>query len=405
MSKPSMGARITSLGAAVLARVPGISHAPRPVRGEIVGVDLGGSAVKIARMRRRAGGAELLDFAEAPLDSNEARSPQARREAMGEALAALVRARRLKGRRAVGLVHGLDVILRRTSMPALSRADLHSALMLEAHKYVPFPPERVALDFEIVGPSANGPGNVEVLVAACDRERLLETQSMLVQAGLKPLAITVPPLAFRSVMRHTHLSGVQEVTAVFDVGQQSTHLCIFKRDELRFSRELSLGGQALTEALRTIIVPGQGALKLTLEEAERLKIEHGIPMGEDEKKVVGGVALANVAVMLRPTLERLVREIWSSFDYCNEEFFGESVQRVYLTGRGSRLRNFGAYLQSVLRVPVESLDPGRELAGPNVRLPEDGAGSLGFAPALVLAKNLSAMSAFCTAVTSLVLLV
>ena len=62
MSKLSMGARITSLGAAVLARVPGISHAPRPVRGEIVGVDLGGSAVKIARMRRRAGGAELLDF-------------------------------------------------------------------------------------------------------------------------------------------------------------------------------------------------------------------------------------------------------------------------------------------------------------------------------------------------------
>ncbi len=368
-------------GRALIASLgrPGRSAA---VRGELVGVDLGGSSIKLTRMRRGKGRPQLLDFAELALPPAEAFAKESRTGALKEGLAELVRTHRLKGKQAVGLVYGLDVVLRRTIMPSMPHADLHSALELEAHKYVPFPPDRIALDYEVIGPTADA-GQVEVLVAACDRERLAEIYEILSSAGLKVRGITVPPLAFRNVMRHTSLAGSQEVTAFFDVGHHSINLCIFKRDELRFSRELSLGSHAFTEALRTIIVPGQGTIKLTEEEAERLKLEHGIPMGEDEKKIVGGIALANVTVMLRPTLERLTREIWSSFDYCNEEFFGESVQRVFLTGRGARLKNLPAYLESVLRVPVSLFDVGTEfgISGERTAGELDG---LGFAPALSL---------------------
>jgi type IV pilus assembly protein PilM len=283
----------------------------------------------------------------------------------------------------VGLIAGLDVVLRRTTMPEMSRADLLSALTLEAHKHVPFPAEHIALDVERLGTSAE-PGRSELLVAACDRRHLSEVHRLLVDAGLKVLGLTVPPLAFRSVMRHTRMAGSDEVTAVFDVGMRATTLCIFKRDELRFSRELSMGSEAFTEALRTIIVPGQATVTLTHEEAERLKLEHGIPMGEDEKKVAGGIPLAHVAIMLRPALERLAREIWGSFDYCNEEFFGESVQRVFLTGRGARLRNLAPYLEGVLKVPVTLLDLGRDVISWSEAGQEPGPGSLGFAPALAL---------------------
>lgn len=360
---------------------PGDGSGPS-ARGELVGVDLGGSSIKLARIRRGKGKPQVMDLAEFALPPATASAPESRSEALREALGELVRSHGLRGKQAVGLVYGLDVVLRRTVMPSMPHADLLSALELDAHKYVPFPSDRIALDYEVIGPTADA-GQVELLVAACDRERLAEIYEILSSSGLKVRGITVPPLAFRNLMRHTSLAGSPEVTAFFDVGHRSTNLCIFKGAELRFSRELSLGSHAFTEALRTIIVPGQGTIKLTEEEAERLKLEHGIPMGEDEKKIVGGVALANVGVMLRPTLERLVREIWSSFDYCNEEFFGESVQRVFLTGRGARLINLAAYLESVLRVPVAMFDLGAELAISSGK-PAGELDSLGFAPALGL---------------------
>jgi hypothetical protein len=60
--------------------------------------------------------------------------------------------------------------------------------------------------------------------------------------------------------------------------------------------------------------------------------------------------------MLRPVLERLVRELWNSFDYVNEQFLGESVSRVVLLGEGSRIRNLPEYLAGVLKIPVAGAD-------------------------------------------------
>ncbi|HVP38724.1 MAG TPA: pilus assembly protein PilM [Candidatus Saccharimonadales bacterium] len=354
----------------------------QPGRGEVVTVDVGGSGIRLARVRRAGEQLELLDSFAIRIPPPDQEGAPPRGPAVEAALREAVRARRLRGKPAVGLVPGLDVVLRRTTMPDMTGADLLSALSLEAQKYVSFPADHIAIDAERLGPAPE-PGHSELLVAACDRPRVAEVHRLLTQAGLKVLALTAPPLAFRSVMRHTRLGEDGEVTALFDIGLHTTTLCIFKRDELRFSRELSIGSQTLTEALRTIIVPGQPTVQLSQEEAERLKLEHGIPMGEDEKRQAGGIPLAHVAIMLRPTLERLVREIWSSFDYCNEEFFGESVQRVFLAGRGAQLRNLGPYLEGVLKVPVTVLDVGRDVLSAG-RAPQAAAGELGFAPALAL---------------------
>ncbi|MBI5836062.1 MAG: type IV pilus assembly protein PilM [Candidatus Eisenbacteria bacterium] len=377
--------RLAAAGTRPLA-VPGRRRA---LRGEVVGVDLGGSCIRLARVRRAGSRLELLSFAEIPIAPALTDESPLRRPEVAAALREALRRHGMAGRPAVALVSGLDVVLRRTTMPDMSRADLLSALALEAHKYVPFAAERIALDVERLGPAAE-PGQSDLLVAACDRVRVADARALLTKAGLKVLAITTPPLAFRNVMRHTRLAEGNDVTALFDVGRQTTNLCIFKHDELRFSRELSMGSQAFTEALRTIIVPGQPTVKLTDEEAERLKQEHGIPMGEDEKKVAGGIPLAHVAIMLRPTLERLVREIWGSFDYCNEEFLGESVQRVFLTGRGARLRNFAPYLESVLKVPVTVLDLGADVLASGAPSGVE-PGALGFAPVLAL-EDLSGLN-------------
>jgi len=147
------------------------------------------------------------------------------------------------------------------------------------------------------------------------------------------------------------------VVAYLDIGSDSSQIVVLKGRDIRFSRDLSFGRQTMVAALRQIVVPGVGTIERSPEAAEELLLSSGIPIGVEEAKFVDGVPLAAVGIMLRPTLERLVRELWNSFDYCNEQFLGEAVTRVVLRGPGATLPNLTAYLRGVLKMPVEAADP------------------------------------------------
>ncbi|HZE19053.1 MAG TPA: pilus assembly protein PilM, partial [Candidatus Angelobacter sp.] len=140
------------------------------------------------------------------------------------------------------------------------------------------------------------------------------------------------------------------------MGGTNTHITILKGNDVRFSREFGVGGATLTDALRAIVVPGQGTVELSYDEAEALKRAHGIPTGAEEAGHAGRIPLSAVSIMLRPILERLARELWNSFDYCNEQFQGEAVSRLVLLGAGSRVRNLAEYLTGVLKLPVVRAD-------------------------------------------------
>ena len=160
----------------------------------------------------------------------------------------------------------------------------------------------------------------------------------------------------RALVRATDAVPSGEVVAYLDMGGTNTHITVLKGNDIRFSREFGVGGVTLTEALRAIVVPGQGTIELSFDEAEALKRAHGIPIGQEEAGHSGRIPLSAVSVMLRPILERLARELWNSFDYCNEQFQGEAVTRLVLLGAGASVRNLAEYLTGVLKIPVVRAD-------------------------------------------------
>jgi Tfp pilus assembly protein PilN len=60
--------------------------------------------------------------------------------------------------------------------------------------------------------------------------------------------------------------------------------------------------------------------------------------------------------MLRPSLERLTRELWNSVDYVHEQFHGQTVSKIALLGETARVPGLAAYLAGVLKMPVETVD-------------------------------------------------
>ncbi|HTM00142.1 MAG TPA: pilus assembly protein PilM [Candidatus Omnitrophota bacterium] len=315
-----------------------------------VGVDVSDASVQVVRLRRGPGGPAVERLAAAVLaaDSGAARV---------EALRGLVEAAGMKGAPAAATITGNDVVIRRLTLPVMKRADLVAALRLECRKLVAGPIEDAEIRFESLGRSGqDGPPGLDLLVAVAPRRKVEEARELLEQAGLKAACVTPRPVALRALLRAAGETRADEAAAYLEVGVAESHVTVLKGREIRFARDLGVGSASFAEALRSIVVPGQGTVELSAEEAESLVRAHGIPDGAQEAASAGPIPLTAVSVMLRPVLERLVRELWNSFDYVNEQFMGESVSRVVLLGEGSRVRNLPEYLAGVLKIPVAGAD-------------------------------------------------
>lgn len=323
---------------------------------ELVGVDLSDRAVRVVHVVTRGGRIVRIRSAERLLPNTEFK-PTDRRTALRSALRDLVRELSLRGKPAAVAVSGNEVVIRRMALPEMSKSDLLAALALECRKNVNFPIEDSEIRYEVVGRSERA-GNPEILLSVCvaHRRRLDEIRDALQESGLRPALITTRPVALRALVRATGAVPLDEVVAYLDMGATNTHITVLKGNDVRFSREFGVGGVTLTEALRAIVVPGQGTMELSFDEAEALKRAHGIPLGAEEAGLAGRIPLSAVSIMLRPILERLARELWNSFDYCNEQFQGEAVSRLVLLGSGSRVRNLAEYLTGVLKLPVARAD-------------------------------------------------
>jgi type IV pilus assembly protein PilM len=338
----------------------------RPWR-DLVGVDLAARSIHVARVVRSRGAMARIEAAErlVPPGAREGDRQAGLDSAVREAAARVDP----RGKSAAATIRGNEIVVRRISLPAMKRADLIQALTLECRKHVQYPIEDAEIRYEIVRRPDQAPtAELDLLVAVAPRRMVRAARETLERAGLRPVSVTIRPVALRSLLKITGRAARDEVVAYLDVGATESHIMVFRGEEIRFTREFAIGVSSLTDALRSIVVPGHGTLELTLEAAERLRRDHGIPIGAEEAAFAGAIPLSAVSVMLRPILERFVRELWNSFDYCNEQYQGEAVGRAVLLGEGTGIRNLAQYLTGVLKIPVENADLfDRRVKRPSVR--------------------------------------
>ena len=83
------------------------------------------------------------------------------------------------------------VITKKIIVPAGQRDDLlELQVESEASQYIPFALEEVNLDFQVLGPLASSPDDIEVLIAASRKEKVEDRVAVVEAAGLKPVAVS-----------------------------------------------------------------------------------------------------------------------------------------------------------------------------------------------------------------------
>ena len=168
-----------------------------------------------------------------------------------------------------------SLVVRVIEVPKMTDGELADNMRVDADRYIPFPPSEVVMDFKALRdlPSDPDAANMEVLLAAAQREIIDLHIAVVQKAKLTPRAIDVEPLALGRTMQlelraQNPIIDYDDVTAVLNIGQTSTEITILRGDIVVFTRSVPNGGGTLTQA----IAENMG---IPTADAERLKIERG----------------------------------------------------------------------------------------------------------------------------------
>ncbi len=168
-----------------------------------------------------------------------------------------------------------SLVVRVIEVPKMTDGELADNMRVDADRYIPFPPSEVVMDFRALRdlPSDPDAANMEVLLAAAQREIIDLHIAVVQKAKLTPRAIDVEPLALARTMQlelraQNPIIDYDDVTAVLNIGQTSTEISILRGDIVVFTRSVPNGGGALTQAIAQ-------SMGIPTADAERLKIERG----------------------------------------------------------------------------------------------------------------------------------
>ena len=198
----------------------------------------------------------------------------------------------------------------------LREEDMEYQVQSEANQYIPFSLDEVNLDFQVIGPTPNSEEEVEVLIAASRKEKIEDRVAVAEAAGLKTTVMDVESYAaltaFEMILGSASGIEAKDVTAIVDIGAQSTRVIVMHEEQQVYSREQQLGGYQLTQDIsRQFGMPA--------EEAEVAKKSGGLPdnYGPD---------------VLQPFNEKIVLEISRALQFFFTSTQFNKVDHILLSG-------------------------------------------------------------------------
>jgi type IV pilus assembly protein PilM len=322
-----------------------------------LGIDIGNHTIKILELSTTAKGVDLVHHAVAPTPPGGFQV-----SVLAAQLKEMLQQHRIKTKQAVASLAGKGIATRRLTVTNIPEEEIQEAIRRQAEELFPFSLGDAMLAFQIFDREDSGAQKkyevLEVLVAAATRETVVEHMAVLREAGLEPVGLMAEPHAVEQLWRSASLGEDEEGSiAVLDLGAHKTNIHIFEGGRLRFSRYVPTSGDAFTMALTGMIRAGERDIELNTAQAEKLKREHGISSVKDRGKTGEGIPLSQLAVRIRPVLEKLETEISRSRDYYSFQFQGGTITRLLLAGGGAQLKGIETFFTDRFDVRVEFLDP------------------------------------------------
>jgi len=323
----------------------------------VLGIDLRVTSVKLVEIDRKDQGFSLINWGmtEVPFQLID-KHPQLE-DAKADALKKLLQTNKIRGREAVVIAGGNETFVKLYTLAAMPRSEAAQAIRWKLAEEIPYPIEDAIFDFY---PAPRGDALSEKVdyVAACtNRKTYLEAGYILGKAGIRLVGITVLPEALQELYQANLTGPDDKITSILYMGKRTTNISIFRHGVFEFNRELPIGGENITRAMSGILVSPEGRIEVSPEEAERIKVEYGVPIDLEKFPKLGEIPISQLQAMVRPALEKMQSEVARTFEYYKGQTGEGTINKIILTGGSSLTPNLREFIAEGLGIPVISPEP------------------------------------------------
>jgi type IV pilus assembly protein PilM len=313
----------------------------------VVGLDIGSSAVKAIELKRAGRTYKVVAFGSAPIPPDSiVDGAIIDATAVADVIRQLFQTARFKTTDVAASLSGNAVIVKKISLPVMTDAELAESIYWEAEQYIPFDIQDVNLDYQILtAPAAPGArGTMDVLLVAAKKEKIADYTAVITQAGRTPVVVDVDAFALQNAYEANYDVDERAVVALVNAGASAININVVCADESLFTRDISIGGNAYTEAL-------QKELSLARDTAEQAK----------KGARVDGVSFEDVKPVLKVINENVLLEIQKTFDFFKSTAGSDRIDRILLSGGAARVFGFRDMLAERFGAPIELFDPFRKV--------------------------------------------
>lgn len=234
------------------------------------------------------------------------------------------------------------------TLPLKSAKDIDNAIALEVEQYIPVPIGQLYIDHQIIEKEGD---MLVIQLCAIPRAIMDSCVEGARDAGLEVIMVEPSVNAIARLLAFTEDGTLP--TVIVDIGPASTDIAILDK-AIRINGSTLVGGNTLTLDIAK-------KLKVPLENAHQLKVQHGLNVSPRQAKILEAI---------EPSLKKIVSEIEKVIRYYRERMKSEKkIEQVIIVGGGSNVPGLGDYFTNALLMPSRVASPWQILNFGNLEEP------------------------------------
>ena len=312
----------------------------------VAGLDVGSSSIKAVELEGKINSLNLVSVGFENLPGDTVVDGQIMElNTVAEAIQSICQNYQIKATQVVTGVSGHSVIIKNIVLPPMSRDELEESIDWHAEEHIPYDLADVSLDYHV---TEETPDATHVLIAACKRERIDNIKQAIQLSGKQPVVIDVDTFALQNCYEINYQPSPTDVVTLLNIGASTMNINIVQGGRSLFTRDITVGGSQFTDVL-------QRSLGVSFQHAEAIK--RGVA------EAVENVEEKSIEPLMNNVMETVAMEIQKTFDFyrATDENGGVQVQKILISGGGSKLEGLAQQLSARLELPVEILDPFRQI--------------------------------------------
>ncbi len=304
-----------------------------------LGIDIGSHAIKICQVTKSGENFKLLSLGSVKLPEGAVEDGILQEpEEVAKVITTLIKNLKIKEKKVAISISGYSVIVKKINLSVMEEKDLDEYIQTEVGQYIPFDIEDVYLDYQDLHTNTAEYDRTDVMLVAAKKEVVDGYLSMLQSAGLKVVIVDIGGFALENIYDANY--SLEENVALVDIGATKMSINIVSQGISVLARDVVVGSRQLTDQI-------QNRFGITPEEAEGLKM--GYEPVEEKQKDLDEI-FGNTCIQWALELKKAI-----DLYYTNNPDM--ALNKVILSGGGSRVQGLGQFFAEEIGLEVEMLDP------------------------------------------------